>query len=217
MTKLGKILVLLNTAVSFFLMAWALSLLNNRVDWSDAKAKDDQPPGELAKRRARIDERWSTMRPAEAAWRAPRGVIVALEKQRPADLKWYSDEMQHLQTGASAAEPARAVTFEKGAPVLDPDPVDHSVAGEPVRGRLPRVRAVAQIPAVELSRDGAVNSQVELGQLVGHRCIVGSLEEVAGAIEAALQQDISTLTWMSDDTRKEALVKLRAAVARLSC
>ena len=30
------------------------------------------------------------------------------------------------------------------------------------------------------------------------------------AIEAALQQDISTLTWMTDDTRKEALVKLRA-------
>ena len=35
------------------------------------------------------------------------------------------------------------------------------------------------------------------------------------AIEAALQQDIATLTWMSDDTRKEALVKLRAVAHKI--
>jgi Peptidase family M13 len=33
---------------------------------------------------------------------------------------------------------------------------------------------------------------------------------MVAAIEAALQQDISTLTWMSEDTRKEALKKLHA-------
>jgi endothelin-converting enzyme/putative endopeptidase len=35
------------------------------------------------------------------------------------------------------------------------------------------------------------------------------------AIEAALQQDISTLSWMTDDTRKEALVKLRAVAHKI--
>jgi endothelin-converting enzyme/putative endopeptidase len=35
------------------------------------------------------------------------------------------------------------------------------------------------------------------------------------AIEAALQQDINTLSWMSDDTRKEALVKLRAVAHKI--
>src|SRR5213078_5154848 len=33
---------------------------------------------------------------------------------------------------------------------------------------------------------------------------------MVAAIEQALKQDIDTLAWMSDDTRKEALVKLRA-------
>jgi endothelin-converting enzyme/putative endopeptidase len=35
------------------------------------------------------------------------------------------------------------------------------------------------------------------------------------AIEAALRQDISTLTWMSESTRKEALVKLRAVAHKI--
>jgi endothelin-converting enzyme/putative endopeptidase len=38
---------------------------------------------------------------------------------------------------------------------------------------------------------------------------------MVSAIEASLQQDISTLTWMSEDTRKEALVKLRAVAHKI--
>jgi len=38
---------------------------------------------------------------------------------------------------------------------------------------------------------------------------------MVAAIEAALRDDISTLTWMSDDTRKQALVKLRAVAHKI--
>jgi endothelin-converting enzyme/putative endopeptidase len=38
---------------------------------------------------------------------------------------------------------------------------------------------------------------------------------MVGAIEAALRQDISTLTWMTEDTRREALGKLRAVAHKI--
>jgi putative endopeptidase len=38
---------------------------------------------------------------------------------------------------------------------------------------------------------------------------------MVAAIEAALRDDISTLTWMSDDTRKQALAKLRAVAHKI--
>ena len=82
---------------------------------------------------------------------------------------------------AVGAHPAVAVPG--GASALDPDAVDHPVAGEPVRGRLPRVGPVAQIPAVEFGGNGAFDGQVELGELVGDRRVVVALKEVAGAEE----------------------------------
>src|SRR5581483_10331422 len=120
MTFLGKILVLLNTAFSFGMLAWSLTLYHNRVDWSDNKAQGEQPPGELTKRRVEIDDAWATVAPAEAAWREPRQAIAAMEKQRPLDRVWYAAQLEHLRTGASAADPARAIVYEKGLPALDP-------------------------------------------------------------------------------------------------
>ena len=80
---------------------------------------------------------------------------------------------------AVGAHPAVAVPG--GAAALDANAVDHAVAGEPVCGRLPRVGPVAQVPAVEFGRDGALDGQVELGQFIGHGRVVVSLEELAGA------------------------------------
>ena len=74
-----------------------------------------------------------------------------------------------------------AVAIPGGAAALDADAVDHAVAGEPVCGRLSRVGPVAQVPAVEFGRDGALDGQVELGQLIGHGRVVVSLKELAGA------------------------------------
>ncbi len=73
------------------------------------------------------------------------------------------------------------VAIPLGRAVLDADAVDHAVAGEPVFGRLARVRAVAQVPAVELGGDGAVDGQVVLGEFVGNGCVVAAQEEVGFA------------------------------------
>ena len=61
---------------------------------------------------------------------------------------------------------------------------------------------------------GEAVGKVYVAQAFGPRAKANTLAMVK-AIEAALQQDISTLTWMSDDTRKEALVKLRAVAHKI--
>ncbi len=47
MTLLGKILVFINVAASFLMLAWAAALYTNRIDWSNNPAKGDQPAGLL--------------------------------------------------------------------------------------------------------------------------------------------------------------------------
>ena len=60
-------------------------------------------------------------------------------------------------------------------PWIMPSPVNQCAGG------LPRVGPVAQVPAVEFGGDGALDGQVELGQLIGHGRVVVSLKELAGA------------------------------------
>src|SRR4051812_43155826 len=119
MTTFGRILVLVNLVLSVSVMVWALGLYANRIDWSDQKGRADQPPGELAKRQARIDELVNAIRPAEAAWAKPRTEILALEKQRSGDRAWYLAEVEQMRSSATAANPARRVVYDRGIPALD--------------------------------------------------------------------------------------------------
>jgi len=61
---------------------------------------------------------------------------------------------------------------------------------------------------------GEALGKAYVAQAFGGQAKANTLAMVT-AIEAALQQDISTLAWMTSDTRKEALVKLRAVAHKI--
>jgi putative endopeptidase len=61
---------------------------------------------------------------------------------------------------------------------------------------------------------GEALGKVYVAQAFGAQAKADTLAMVS-AIEAALRDDISTLTWMTDDTRKEALGKLRAVAHKV--
>jgi len=61
---------------------------------------------------------------------------------------------------------------------------------------------------------GEALGKAYVAQTFGPEAKANTLAMVS-AIEAALQQDINTLAWMSDDTRKEALAKLRAVAHKI--
>ena len=61
---------------------------------------------------------------------------------------------------------------------------------------------------------GEALGKAYVAKAFGPQAKANTLAMVA-AIEAALRDDISTLTWMSDDTRKQALAKLRAVAHKI--
>jgi endothelin-converting enzyme/putative endopeptidase len=61
---------------------------------------------------------------------------------------------------------------------------------------------------------GEALGKAYVAQAFGPQAKANTLAMVT-AVEAALRQDISTLTWMSDDTRKDALGKLRAVAHKI--
>jgi hypothetical protein len=126
MTLFGKILVFLNLAFSMVLASWAFGVYANRIDWSDNPEKKGQPAGELVSRKAEVGESgrpgplWAGVRTAEASWLAARRDLEREEGRVAEDRLWYYAEMEHLRTGATAGNPARAVVFKDGLPAVDP-------------------------------------------------------------------------------------------------
>ena len=54
-TKIGKLLVFVNLMASVGLMAWALSLYTNRVDWLDATTAEGKTDGQITLLKKEID------------------------------------------------------------------------------------------------------------------------------------------------------------------
>jgi hypothetical protein len=128
MTAFGKTLVILNLFLSVLMMAWALALWTNRIDWSNRKGDDLRPPGELVEREAEARRYWSEIPGAFVSYRDSKLALSAVEDGRTPDHKdgraadraWYEAELEHLRTGATEANPARAVRLNQGLAVPDP-------------------------------------------------------------------------------------------------
>jgi hypothetical protein len=111
MTMLGKLLLMFNLAFSLMLAAWSFSLYANRIDWSNNKAKADQPDGEFTVRDAQIVKLWDAVRPAEASWRNSRAALLNQEARRVVERTWYNKQMNHVFKDATAANPIGELTF----------------------------------------------------------------------------------------------------------
>ena len=120
MTLIGKVLVFLNLVFSLLMLAWAWVLYSNRVDWSSAAPKGDQPGGELAARKAELQQLQTDLGPAESGWREARARLATAEGRLVPDRLWYLDELEYLRTGATPERPARAVVFRANLPEPDP-------------------------------------------------------------------------------------------------
>jgi hypothetical protein len=114
MTWFGKLLVLLNLALSLALATWALTLYTSRIDWSDQKGKDGQRDGELRARIIEAEDGWNAVPAPAYRWKEARAVVQAIEEGsaklayqgkevkitgRPANQKWYQEQLELLRTG----------------------------------------------------------------------------------------------------------------------
>ncbi len=122
MDLFGKILVLVNFAISLMMAAIGGTVLYYRVDWSNnpADATTGAPAGELVARIARVKELQGLVTPADPAWRDARASLLAQEERRKGDEVWYAAELEHLKTGDASKEPILEVVYDKGQTTPDP-------------------------------------------------------------------------------------------------
>jgi len=127
MTGFGKLLVLVNLVLSGVMCFWALVLWANNTDHSTKAPKDGQGGGLLGQRKARITEIQAIIPQAERSWRTTRTVLLYQEDLRKADRVWYTQELQHLLTGATDAMPCREVDIDEVRALAKLDPTGRPV------------------------------------------------------------------------------------------
>jgi hypothetical protein len=135
MTLLGKILVFVTVALSFVMLAWAAGLYTNRIDWSNAQAKGDQPAGQLFAREARVKEGTAAVNLANARWREAlsgndgkdkrpvRVGLLAWERRRKTDHDFYAAVLSAAISGPDGKggkEVIKRVSTKDGQPLTDP-------------------------------------------------------------------------------------------------
>jgi hypothetical protein len=101
LSRYARIALLANVALSLVFAYWAFALWFNRIDFeADKKKRDDI-----------IKMISATVPPGAAKLQAVHRNLSAIEKNRPAMLKWYQDQLDELRSGNG---PILALVFQKG-------------------------------------------------------------------------------------------------------
>jgi hypothetical protein len=134
-TLLGKILVFVNLTAALVFAGWAVGVATNRIDYTGTGAPavaGGTAQGELAQRKALVQDREKAAGLALARWQANTATLLDLEKQRPAAQSWYDDKLSILEKGTNKAGQPGALTAlvynngrlqvgQEGNPLLGPD------------------------------------------------------------------------------------------------
>jgi hypothetical protein len=135
MTLLGKILVFLNVVLSFVMLAWAIALFTNRINWTNSSATADQTAGLLKGRQERVAEANASVNLANARCReAMHGSdgkdkrpihvgLLAWEKRRADASVWYKAVLKAVDDGPDGnggKVVVKRVSTKDGRPLLDP-------------------------------------------------------------------------------------------------
>jgi hypothetical protein len=109
MTFIGKLLVMINLAISLLMAATAFGLYVSGIDWTDKAAKDGQPEGKMQSLRKDIDNVLARLKVAEPSWNKARIDLFAREELRRNERLFSDTEMAKLAGGkeqVSAVEPS---------------------------------------------------------------------------------------------------------------
>src|SRR5262249_27723109 len=98
MTFLGKLLVMLNLALSLTLGATAFGVFTSGIDFSDTPAKGNVPAGKLAPIKADLEETLKQIPAAKASWEAARSELLVREDKRRVEREWYTQQLRKLVT-----------------------------------------------------------------------------------------------------------------------
>jgi hypothetical protein len=133
MTRLGKLLVLLNLALAIVLATWSFNIYTNGVDWTDRKDTKTTPPrmGQFAIRKEKLDELWKGVSPAQSDWLRERAQLKKEEDRLAAERVWYDGAIRYVLFGPTKGKNIHEVALadqddprtgvKKGQVLLDKD------------------------------------------------------------------------------------------------
>jgi hypothetical protein len=169
MTTLGKVLVLMQVALSFALAVLAFGLYCNRIDWSTnkisaAEPNKEPPGGELYLRQENVKKAQANLGVSETRWSGERTLLLARQQRRLDDQQWYAGQLDHARNRAAPGDWVQAV-------VLAPNGQADRQWWAPSRPRLGQPLDPKGQPANYLSLDRFSNE------------VVAILEEIKKVIE----------------------------------
>jgi hypothetical protein len=152
-TRIGKILVMLNVTVALLLCAWAVGVFTRHIEFSADLSKS--APDTVMQVRALQEQLkpqaprpayglWDELSASEAHWKGVSGNLAKVEEWRPRNQKWYEARLADLAKSAVAVKKpghkdARVEVIRNdpdnyGLPVMV-DATDK--AGQPLLGKAP--------------------------------------------------------------------------------
>lgn len=139
MTTLGKILILINVALSIGMAAFALGLYANRIEWAGAKPSDSE--GIITGLTTEIKNRQDLLGRSVLRWKQETTELARREAFQLQARDFYAKQLLALQNGKGPGQPVDVLVQGQGEFKLDPQ-------GRPIL-QLPALQAG---PASLLSR-----------------------------------------------------------------
>ncbi|HEV3258301.1 MAG TPA: hypothetical protein VG013_15585 [Gemmataceae bacterium] len=161
-TQLGKVLVVINLVLSLVLAGLALGIYTNRIDWSGPlkPVSGEAAQGELGKRKDEFQHWLTLVNSADSDWQQETAALVGVEKQRPADQKWYADQLDILEgrdrNGKDVRGPIAELAYDPKSGQLGVDNTGHpKLLRIPLQSRQTYLRDLA-------SKRIAIDKEIEI-------------------------------------------------------
>jgi hypothetical protein len=107
MAFIGKLLVVVHGALSLAVLAWAIGIFTNRIDWNTppVEAGKESSPGLYAKQEAKAKEYSEAVDKAYTRWSGNLLRVQMLEGERYPRRAFYAEQLQLVRTGELNGKP----------------------------------------------------------------------------------------------------------------
>jgi hypothetical protein len=189
-TRAGRILIYVALVLAFGMAVWSWGLYSSRIDY---KVQQD-------KRKATINDLWKQLTGAEERQAASLFALRTSEARRPLHQQFYTAELDHLRTTATAANPIRIVTGQRtpeGLPVMGPAPF-MSATNQPLQSmtryqdELNSMKTDALASIAQYQKLVDTDSEL-IGQIVGEKGLRQEIFNEEDVKQARIKQEIEDL------------------------
>lgn len=110
-TKIGKLLVFVNLVASVGLLAWALSLYTNRIDWLDATTAEGKTDGQITVLKKEIDRLTKAIGETQTGYAGKKYALAASEERLDTRARVFAARLNQARNGRFKVQ----LTTDKGA------------------------------------------------------------------------------------------------------